>query len=30
MKAAVLVAPRRLEVRDIPRWKIDHDMVLLP
>lgn len=29
MKAAVLVAPRKLEVRDIPRWKIEADMVLL-
>jgi threonine dehydrogenase-like Zn-dependent dehydrogenase len=29
MKAAVLVAPRRLEVRDIPRWTIDPDMVLV-
>jgi len=29
MKAAVLVAPRRLEVRDIPRWTIGPDMVLL-
>ncbi len=27
MKAAVLVAPRRLDVRDIPRWMIDPDMV---